>query len=565
MIQRTAHRLRRSMIGSLVILSMLLMVSWTMGTVGASSPATPDTADSTPTILNYQGIVRVDDEAYDGPTGHFKFAIVDAAAGDGTANYWANDGQANGEPATAVPLPVSEGLFNVLLGDTGLTGMSQAIDAAVFATEPAYLRVWFSPTGAAGSYEALEPNQRIASVAYALHAAYAENAPVNPNAHTVDGFHASAVPTANRLIALDDSAHLRVPRMVDSDNASFYADPASTSILSSLDVRSKLHNSNATYVDVNDDLRAHRFVDRQSTGYYVDPGGGSVIDNMWGNYFAVNEHQAKAGFTVGDSSSNDIDHGLRVLNPDLTGVWVSGSGDHGVWIAGAGDDGVNVSSAVGDGLHVGTTDAYGVNIYESQFSGVYVGNTEATGFYAENVGWGLYVDSAQHYGVNARGRAGGGFFRDADSGAYTYAAYGNYGVLSNRTKNFVQEHPTDPGTLIIYASLEGGEAGTYYRGTARLEQGTAVVKLPEHFSLVTEEEGLTVQVTPRADCMGLYVAEVTTRQIVVKELQGGTSNAAFDFTINGVRAGFADYQVMHEATDVMPDEVRDPKRGQPDG
>jgi hypothetical protein len=92
--------------------------------------------------------------------------------------------------------------------------------------------------------------------------------------------------------------------------------------------------------------------------------------------------------------------------------------------------------------------------------------------------------------------------------------------------------------------LEGGEAGTYYRGTAQLQKGTARVELPEHFSLVTAEEGLTVQVTPRGDCNGLYVAEVTTTHIVVKELQGGASNARFDFFINGVRSGYQDFQVL---------------------
>ena len=45
-------------------------------------------------------------------------AIVDAGTGDGTVNYWANDGTASGEPGAAVELAVREGLFNVLLGDT---------------------------------------------------------------------------------------------------------------------------------------------------------------------------------------------------------------------------------------------------------------------------------------------------------------------------------------------------------------------------------------------------------------------------------------------------------------
>ncbi len=77
---------------------------------------------------------------------------------------------------------------------------------------------------------------------------------------------------------------------------------------------------------------------------------------------------------------------------------------------------------------------------------------------------------------------------------------------------------------------------------------------------MTEEEGLTVQVTPRQDCKGLYVAEVTTRHIVVKELQGGTSNARFDFFINGVRAGYKDFKVLNSVAELGLDKVHELER-----
>lgn len=160
-----------------------------------------------------------------------------------------------------------------------------------------------------------------------------------------------------------------------------------------------------------------------------------------------------------------------------------------------------------------------------------------------------------------------GYFYETTNNIYAHIAYRsggtNYGILSNGTKSFVQEHPTDPNQAIVYAALEGGEAGTYYRGSAQLQKGTAVIELPEHFSLVTEEEGLTVQVTPRQDCNGLYVAEVTTRRIVVRELQGGTSNARFDFFINGVRAGYKDFKVLNSASELGLAEVRKPERERP--
>ena len=51
-------------------------------------------------------------------TGYFKFALVNGA---GDTSFWSNDGTSTGggEPTASVALPVSNGLFSVLLGDTG--------------------------------------------------------------------------------------------------------------------------------------------------------------------------------------------------------------------------------------------------------------------------------------------------------------------------------------------------------------------------------------------------------------------------------------------------------------
>jgi hypothetical protein len=40
-----------------------------------------------PTMVNYQGTLREGGALYEG-TGYFKFAIMDSASGDGSANYW---------------------------------------------------------------------------------------------------------------------------------------------------------------------------------------------------------------------------------------------------------------------------------------------------------------------------------------------------------------------------------------------------------------------------------------------------------------------------------------------
>ena len=122
--------------------------------------------------------MQISGAAYTG-TGYFKFAVVDSVTGDGSHNYWANDGQAIGEPAAAVALAVSSGIFTVMLGDTTLSGMTETLDGNVFSETNTFLRVWFSQN-ANGPFEALEPNQRIASVPYALRAKYADNAPSGP-------------------------------------------------------------------------------------------------------------------------------------------------------------------------------------------------------------------------------------------------------------------------------------------------------------------------------------------------------------------------------------------------
>ena len=124
--------------------------------------------------------------------------------------------------------------------------------------------------------------------------------------------------------------------------------------------------------------------------------------------------------------------------------------------------------------------------------------------------------------------------------------FGDLGVTGNLsvagTKNFVQAHPADPGKEIVYVALEGGEAGTYVRGTGQIQDGKAVVALPEHFGLVTAADGLTVQLTPRSGWLQLYVAELDAAQLVVREAQD--KSGLFDYLICGVRKGYEQHEVI---------------------
>lgn len=215
-------------------------------------------------------------------------------------------------------------------------------------------------------------------------------------------------------------------------------------------------------------------------------------------------------------------------------------------------------SGSGVGLSLNSSDDVAIMADGDDAGGAFYGAT--MGVYAEATG----------VGVTGEGGTAGGYFNDKTSGeSYAYIAYGNYGILSSGTKSFIHEVPattanksgdSDGHQAIIYAALEGGEAGTYYRGSAQLTNGEAVIALPEHFTLVTEAEGLTVQVTPRTDCNGVYVAEVSTSSITVKELQGGTSNAQFDFLINGIRQGFTDFKVYTTMEEMGFDKMNVPEQ-----
>ena len=116
-----------------------------------------------PQLLNYQGRVAVGAVNFDGG-GQFKFALVNAT---GSITYWSNDGSstAGSEPAAAVALTVTKGLYSVLLGDTTLANMT-AIPASVFTNTDVRLRVWFDD--GVNGFQLLTPDQRIAAVGYAM-------------------------------------------------------------------------------------------------------------------------------------------------------------------------------------------------------------------------------------------------------------------------------------------------------------------------------------------------------------------------------------------------------------
>lgn len=126
----------------------------------------------------------------------------------------------------------------------------------------------------------------------------------------------------------------------------------------------------------------------------------------------------------------------------------------------------------------------------------------------------------------------------SNTGAITVP--GNFTVSG--VKNFATVDPADPKMSLYYTALEGPEAGTYYRGSAKTVNGEVVIELPGYFARLTESDRMTVQITPVGAPGQLYVAEKSPSRIVIKVAQG-SNDLDFDYLVQGVRKGYLDYQV----------------------
>jgi hypothetical protein len=131
---------------------------------------------------------------------------------------------------------------------------------------------------------------------------------------------------------------------------------------------------------------------------------------------------------------------------------------------------------------------------------------------------------------------------NGSTGAITVS--GNFTVTG--VKNFAMEDPSDPSRAIYYAALEGPEAGTYTRGTAKTVHGEAVIELPGYFSRITEKERMTVQLTPVGGPAQLYIASRTPERVTIKCASNCENDVEFDYFVQGVRKGYLDYKVERE-------------------
>jgi hypothetical protein len=120
------------------------------------------------------------------------------------------------------------------------------------------------------------------------------------------------------------------------------------------------------------------------------------------------------------------------------------------------------------------------------------------------------------------------------------------------------------GTKSAVVKLEDGKAVTLYAveasenwfedfGSSKLKEGKAVVQIdPTFVKTVNTEVDYHVFLTPRGQCMGLYVANQKGTFFEVGELNGGKSDISFSYRIVAKRKGYEDQRLVQVNDDQTP-------------
>ena len=279
-----------------------------------------------------------------------------------------------------------------------------------------------------------------------------------------------------------------------------------------------------------------------------DSGTGVKATSITGlaGHFVGNVNMDNNLTVTGALSTGTLSSGAGTLASSASGTpAVKASGTSGAdGVDATSDSGIGVSATSGSGTGLVAKSISGlagnfmgsVNVGGSLTSGPLNATSVSTGpirFTDLSGGPGFFNSGGTVAAIQARAPIAGFFVGDVE-------VQGNFSATG--TKAFVEAHPTDPNWEIVYIALEGGEAGTYVRGSGQLQSGKAVIALPEHFGFVTATEGLTVQLTPRGEWLQLYVVELDTAQIVVREAQG--KSGEFDYLVHGVRRGYEQHEVI---------------------
>jgi hypothetical protein len=108
------------------------------------------------------------------------------------------------------------------------------------------------------------------------------------------------------------------------------------------------------------------------------------------------------------------------------------------------------------------------------------------------------------------------------------------------SKNFVQD--VNSTHEAVYTSQESPDARAVVEGTVELDDGDAVVDLPNHFSSVasSDQPDITAQATPHS----LATVAVTERDTESIKIEADTEEVKVDYRVTAVREGYEESEVV---------------------
>ena len=464
-----------------------------------------------PTTVNYQGVLR---DQNDNPlTGSYDVVLrfMDAAT---AGNEILTDQHT---AATGNAVTVSGGLFNVAIGSgTVADGSGPGTYTSLDAVFRDYGSVWLEVKVGA---ETLSPRTPIQSSPYALNSTqlaghpdsyYVNTATLNQEMYGSLSIYDNA-PHAygGQALSVQSNSLAFAAYTLDGDAGWFSG--------TTRGVKSECINPGCTGVLGTGDIGV---AGSGGTGGHFSGGPGPAV--------------------VADVAS--ATRGISTTGGDYGGYFsTTKASSIGVYASAAGT-GVQGSGGTAGGYFTGPS---GVNATLAGAGlGISATGTNVGGYFSDGAPWFAYTQIPYHdLGIYAYGSNVGGQFNAFTTGNYAQLAYSSYKILGTGVVSFVQNHPTDPSKVVVYVAPEGDEAAVYTRGSGRLVDGEARVRLGETFALVANPDiGLTATATPRGEPIPLAVSEVSPGELVVRGPAG--SVAEFDYMVWGLRIGFEETSIV---------------------
>lgn len=144
-------------------------------------------------------------------------------------------------------------------------------------------------------------------------------------------------------------------------------------------------------------------------------------------------------------------------------------------------------------------------------------------------------------GLGINGGFMGGYIKGDQYGMIAkgdkFGMYVEGNTLTNKPIVQLIENGNTSRTITYTSSSTNVDVTT--RGVGQLRNGQAYIAFKNNFkSIVSKSEPIHITTTPTGETKGVYISKVTSEGFYIKENMNGNSNASFNWTAIGTRAGY---------------------------